>query len=581
MGYTYRDTTTGVPPANTLPAEAVSIDGQYIENAISGYQTLYVSGRESLAVEFDNITVGTSDGETLKNKRYPARTIVVGFQLIASSASDFRSKFNHLNNLLSMDEADFVFADETDKFFTGVPIMDIEVDPGRNSVKGEWQIYCAYPFKRSTAVKTVTLPTSTDDYSKTYSISYLGTYPTRPVLRAKFAGALAGGSYSDDGDCGYVAFINDNEAIIQLGNPDAIDYDAYSEATQLVNQEFSTVSGWQTSGGKTWGNKAIDGSVASTNVSDAHWNKDTGWNLPCAVPSYGSGSAWHGPILHKTLNGVTGAVNFNISAVHRMAVSDNTQIGSFELGAYNVVGSTYKMVAGIVIEKTSAGTMGVLNYIVNDEVVNSVDIDLSYYNTNFGYCDKQNVYQTQYYNKKKKKWQTAKIKKAKTRSVVAGLSYTQSSLNIQICKSEDTVTFKVGNLSYTYTDSAIRTMVTHDLSIHFGQKGTNTALNTNAVRSILFTSIPSGKKFADVANVFTAGDIVEADCNDASVYLFRNNTVDGQEAPQYGALGNDWEDFVLTKGTNTITVCWSEWASLIASGNYAPEITIEYNEVYI
>ena len=130
--------------AAALPSEAVSIDGTFIENVISGYRTLYVSGRESLGVEIDGQVVSAADGEQFKNQRYPARILTVGFQLIAESNSDFREKFNHLNNLLAVDSegADFVFNDESDKFFTGYPIFNCEVDPGLNAVTGEWEIYC-------------------------------------------------------------------------------------------------------------------------------------------------------------------------------------------------------------------------------------------------------------------------------------------------------------------------------------------------------------------------------------------------------------------------------------------------------
>ena len=36
---------------NSLPSEALQIDGEYIENLIDGYRTLYVIGRELLGSE--------------------------------------------------------------------------------------------------------------------------------------------------------------------------------------------------------------------------------------------------------------------------------------------------------------------------------------------------------------------------------------------------------------------------------------------------------------------------------------------------------------------------------------------------
>ena len=199
--YQFRDITdhTDVTPA--LPAEAVSINGQYIENVLEGYRTLYTKGRESLGAELETYSVGTADGEKYKYKRYPARELKIGFQLIADNPQDFRIKFTNLNNLLSLDEADFIFHDEEDKFFSGIPIMNAEVDAGEISVKGEWTIYCAYPFKRSIAPTKLTMADATVEGNKaTFTIDYKGARPARPVLRAKFAGAKSSGTSSEDGD---------------------------------------------------------------------------------------------------------------------------------------------------------------------------------------------------------------------------------------------------------------------------------------------------------------------------------------------------------------------------------------------
>ena len=584
MIYTFQDTTRGVTGATgatgetgsiLLPAEAVSIDGQYIEEAIDGYRILYVTGRESLAAEINATVVGTADGETVKGTRYPARVLTVGFQLIASSDSDFRDKFNHLNNLLSMDEADFIINDEPDKFFTGIPIMDLDIPAGRNAVTGEYQIYCSYPFKRSTVVYEKS-PTSISETSAEFTIAYNGNYPARPILRAEFAGALDGGDHTDDGDCGFVAFVDDSENIIQLGNPEALDLDPEKTASQLLNRTFSTTSGFSTTGGKTWGNKTIAGSTsANQSITDTYWKSGAGQTQKYVKPTYGSGSSWHGPILHKSYN--DGFVDFDIACVHRLCVNSTKQCGSFELGAYNVDGSTYTMICGVVIEKSGSGTKGTVRYIVNGSQAGTANIDLSYYNTHFGYCKRTPVYKTQYYDKKKKKWQDKKIKKAKTRQVVSRYTYTQSNLNTTIKKSGAKVTFKVGNLAQkTFTVSAIAETVSHDISLHFGQKGSTTAFHTNAVHSLKLTR-KGGPAFDDYQNVFTAGDIVEADCNDASVYIYRAGSDEGQRVPEYGALGNDWESFTLQRGVNVIGVSWSPWVNT----NYKPTLKILYNEVYI
>lgn len=557
-----------------LGAEAVKINGIYLEDAISGFTTLRTTGREVLTKEI-NTSSYKSDGSVFDDTRYPERIITVEYVIQTTSLQDYRDKYTQLLGMLDGEEVDIQFNDDINKFLTGTISVDEPDEKYGLVCHGTYTVKCANPFKYSTAVYTAT-PTSYDGASAQFVFNYNGTYPAHPVLQAEFAGALVGGDYSDDGDCGYVAFMDEDENIIQLGNPEAIDLDASKTAGQIVNRVFTTIADFSTTGGKTWGNKAISGSSSpNITITDANWNKGASQSLKYVKPTYGSGSAWHGPILHYPIT--NGAQNFEISLVHRLNCDAAAELGSFECGAYNINGSTYKMVAGIVIDKTANGTNGTVRYIVDGVQRGTATIDLSYYNTNFGYCKKTAVNQTQWYNKKKKKWQTTKIKGAKTRTVITGYNYTQSNLNTSIKKAGSVYTFKVGNLAaVSYTVGNTENLLAHNVSLHFGANGTNAALHTNAVSTLKFTR-NAGASFADTDNVFTAGDIIEADCSDASIYLKRAGTQEGQVAQQYGALANDWEYFTLTKGTNTINATWSPWVN----SNYKPTLKIIYNEVFI
>lgn len=529
----------------SLPTEAVSINGRYLERIIDGYRTLYVEGRESLGIELDTYSVGTADGVRLRNRRYPARELKVGFQLIAGTAEEFRQRFNQLNNILSIGEADFIFNDERDKFFSGYPVMDANIETGTNSVKGEWTIYCAYPFKRS--LEPITL-TSTDDAtisgnSATFTFNYGGVIPAKPVLRCEFASAKSGGDYNEDGDCGYVAFLDANENIIQLGNPDVIDLDATNKNATLINSTFDALTGWTASGM----------SVAS--ITDPQWNDGAG-----QTQSYAKGVGH----LRRTF---TGALNFEWDMVHRLAVSDPSQTGTFKVLLKN--GNT--TVIGYTIEKTGSGTAGTVKYWINGSSVGKDTIDLSLYNPSFGFCNKTPVYVTEeYYVWVKRGKRRKKVKK--TRQVQKGWEYTQSNLNSGISRNGGVVTFSIGNLAdRTFKRSEIDTATITSVSIE-----TTGNLGTNAIRSASLVS-KKGVAFNQIPNVFTAGDICEADCNDANVYLYRNGSAIGHLEPQYGALGNDWENFEISVGTNVIRAVWSPWVN----ASYIPVIKIIFNEVSI
>ena len=86
--YSFVDTTE--QGSAWLPSEALKLNGEYIENQIDGYRTLYVTGREILSQEITTYEAGIRNGSELSNRRYPARTIIVGYQLIAKDNEAFR-----------------------------------------------------------------------------------------------------------------------------------------------------------------------------------------------------------------------------------------------------------------------------------------------------------------------------------------------------------------------------------------------------------------------------------------------------------------------------------------------------------
>lgn len=537
-----------------LPAEAVSINGRYLENIVEGYRTLYTKGRESLPTELDTYKVGSADGERVKGRRYPARTLTVGFQLIADTPEEFRQSFNHLNNLLSAEESDFVFNDETDKYFSGRAIMNAQVEAGTNSVKGEWSIYCAYPFKRSTAVRIV----STEDASGVtidgnraiFDIAYGGSYPARPLLRATFASDTDSGDYTQNGDCGFVAYFDDYGNIIQLGNPAVTDLTETAKNDTLINAVFDTLTNWYASG------------LTVQSITDPYWNNGAGQTQNYAT---GTGS------LYRT---VGNAVDFELDTVHRLAVSNASETGTFKASVKN--GNT--VVAGYEIEKTGNGTTATVKYILNDKVVGTDNIDISYYNSHFGYCRRTEIYTQQTVwervqdSRRPYDWDWHGRMRPVVRDVVTGYSYSQSNLNSKIIKSAGVVTFVLGNLpSRTFKMSEVAEMAGNTAEYVMGGN-----FDTNAVRSSALLRM-AGVPFAQIPNVFTAGDIVEADCNTANVYLYRNGSIDGLLSPQYGALGNDWENFMIRQGSNQIVVTWSDWVN----ANYKPKIEILFNEVFI
>lgn len=246
--YEFRDVNEALE-GDILPSEALQINGDFIEILIPGYRTLNVTGREALSPELTTIETGSRDGSTLKSKRYPARTIIVRYQLIAESNEAFREAYNQLAAILNVEEAELIFNDEPDKFFTGTPSAIGEVPPGRNAVVGEFELFCADPFKYS-VIEYEAEPNAVDG---SFLIDYNGTYKAYPTLEAEFYNEdESKSSLTGKGDCGYVAFFNEKEKIIQLGDPDETNSESYAKSQTLVNQKFNTETAWGTIAETNW-----------------------------------------------------------------------------------------------------------------------------------------------------------------------------------------------------------------------------------------------------------------------------------------------------------------------------------------
>jgi len=246
-----------------LPSEAMLFNGEYIENQISGYRTLNVSGREALSPELTTYETGARDGARLHARRFPERTIIVTYQLIAESNEAFREAYNRLGSILNVEDAQMIFNDEPDKYFIGTPSLIGEVEPGTNAVVGQIEILCVDPFKYSVVEYEAT--TSLDENS--VLISYNGTYKAFPTLEADFykesevaedgetSNALTG-----NGDCGFVAFFTEDEKIIQLGDPDEIDgTNTYQKSQTLMNQLFTGQHAWGTTAQALWDVNGAEG----------------------------------------------------------------------------------------------------------------------------------------------------------------------------------------------------------------------------------------------------------------------------------------------------------------------------------
>lgn len=551
--YNFIDTTE-YQSGEILPSEALCLNGEYIEKQIDGYQTLYVSGRESFLKELESFETGIRDGATLKSGKYPARTIIVGYQLLAKSNEAFREAYNMLNNILNVEDAQLIFRDEQDKYFIGTPSYATEVEPGRNCVKGEIEFYCADPFKYS--VEEYEVEPTLDD-GTAFAIDYKGTYKSFPTLEADFyteeetsTDGETETPLTGEGDCGYVAFFNEREKIIQLGDPEEESGEEMAESQTLVNQSFLTANSFGTAVKNLWAvNSGYTSSDAVVQVGTMGVKKsyaDATANEYYLTPSdYGSGSKYHGPSVTRTIpedaNGETGAKNFTLTYKQKMSIGGGTndikQLGAFQMLLMNITETTKKCIGGVSIFKGASGKKATLRVYINGKYYDR-DIDLSLNNKYFG-----------------------------NNSASKGITTVKTST---ITKTADTLDFNLGGIKMTYRDSAITDLAVTHITFTIAKYGTKTPLSYNGLYSVKFVK-HNCETWREILNKFGASDVAVADCKTGEIYLNNANT------PGLGALGNDWEEFYLSPGINQIGVAWSDW---VPEG-YEPTFKMRYREVFL
>ncbi|MGJ0797984.1 distal tail protein Dit [Lacticaseibacillus paracasei] len=153
--YDFRETTpfTGADD-NQLPAEAMLIDGQYIENLVPGYRTLQVGGRELLKQSATSNAIGISDGETLEYVRNPSREITVGYQLVAADDEAFRTAFYKLSGILHGDTHQVSFNDDLSVYWNAVLTDVDDVPKGRNAITSSFTLFVPDGIAHSVATQT-------------------------------------------------------------------------------------------------------------------------------------------------------------------------------------------------------------------------------------------------------------------------------------------------------------------------------------------------------------------------------------------------------------------------------------------
>ena len=151
--YEFRDLTQDPSQQSWLPSVAMEFNGTIIENEIEGYQTLKVSGRETISNEL--VTESTHVGSITLDNYLPSRSLQITYKLEAKDGTSFQDKFKQLRKVLTTNkEVPIKFADDPNTYYFGrLNAMEVPADDS-NTVVSSFTIYCDSPYKFSDLIIT-------------------------------------------------------------------------------------------------------------------------------------------------------------------------------------------------------------------------------------------------------------------------------------------------------------------------------------------------------------------------------------------------------------------------------------------
>lgn len=228
--YAFKDTVDKQAGIMSLCSESVSLDGAFIEEHVQGYRTLSVSGRESLeySISDEDRPVGM-DGMEYYGKRQGGRTLTVRFALSGADAATFMTRFRELKDFCKGEDRAIRFADEPNAHYTGTLLSLDAPEPGRLSIIGEMQFYCADPYLESDLITTV--QAQMEEGKLVAHVNNDGSGSVYPVYRIKHKA-----------ENGYIGIVHTGGAF-EMGNIEEADGSTYQQSESLASlKDFIALS---------------------------------------------------------------------------------------------------------------------------------------------------------------------------------------------------------------------------------------------------------------------------------------------------------------------------------------------------
>jgi predicted phage tail component-like protein len=267
-------------------------------------------------VQRNILTVPGRPGGYLHETETKIRTIPVTIFLINSDFPDMQKLNEDLANWLITDEPkELVFEDEPDRSYFAVIDGALDIEEIVNSGMGTITFICPDPYKYG--------PEKKIEFVNTGTFNVEGTKETYPIIKVKIKQ-----------DTTFVA-VSDGERINLIGNPADAEQTPYERETRILWDQLGALTGWTAS---TSVEEGINAGAITTN----------GYEF--SASSYGSGAAWHGPALKKSIGATI--QDFRIDVLLQQ-IGSAGQLGGVEIA---LLDASNQFVAKLQMFKRSTGS---------------------------------------------------------------------------------------------------------------------------------------------------------------------------------------------------------------------------------
>lgn len=426
---------------------------------------------------------------------------------------DLNSKRRELARILNVKEPKtLMFSDEPNVYYEAIIDGGVDLDEIVFLGKGTLNFLVPDGIAHSTQTK---LYTATNN---SFAIDNQGTYKSYPILEATMPA-----------ENGVVAFINDRGKILQFGNPSEDDTRGYTVSERVI-WDTAMTSALETGRGYKTNFYTFSGQFLGRYTLNTTGTRKFLENY-VTYDSMGTGNGMQGLSYGRKVSadseGVIGATDFECREKVWFEIGTPKQTGLMLRELRDSTGKAICSVAFYKVDTTSTEARIRINVLGNV-----------------------------------KEW----------KFIPNGSNiYTKKGKEFSIVKSGNTINFHLGGVTnggfvHTVRLDALKTLIVTDVVDYFGVPAGGTPVTRMCLMSSTLRK-DNVSKIADVKNLYGAGDVLKVDTASGAV------TINDLET-QLGSLGNDWEEFYLTPGTNEITCVYSDWAQ-------APTFKLYNQEAYL